>query len=229
MTVAQPSLVAASLALPAVTPWAVQNSAAPHHGSTWRDVPRWLTRDFMCDVIFGQERAFGHEPAVELTGPTLATALVEAVANEPARGTGGYRAQQPAQVVARGTANRVQRIAECGLQSAAVHPVVRLRVPDRRLDRLAPAQPARFAADSGACTCRVNDLLAGVVGAHSAEPRIDHDRLGRDRLVQQQVARLLQHRAQDVAVIRIAGGGLRVPCVSPCLWDKTTALLAPNS
>ena len=46
------------------------------------------------------------------------------------------RAQQPSDVVARRTGQRVQRVAQRQLKPAAVHAVVGLRMPDHRLDGL---------------------------------------------------------------------------------------------
>ena len=73
------------------------------------------------------------------------------------------RAQQPAQVVARRTANRVQRIAQHALEPATIQPVIRLQMPDRRLHRLAPLQPASLLLTQALVTAPVNDLHTRVV------------------------------------------------------------------
>ena len=67
----------------------------------------------------------------------------------------GDRTQQPAQVVARGTADRLHRIAQRALQPAAVYPVIGLEVSDRRLDGLVPTQPALLLRPSGSCAMGV--------------------------------------------------------------------------
>ncbi len=52
------------------------------------------------------------------------------------------RAQQPADVVARRTQHRVQRVPRGTLEPAAIHAVIVLQVPDRWLHRLAPLEPS---------------------------------------------------------------------------------------
>lgn len=64
--------------------------------------------------------------------------------NEPAQAEPGDGPQQPADVVARRAAQRMQRIAHGALQPASVHAVVGLGVPDQRLDRLAPLEKLLF-------------------------------------------------------------------------------------
>ena len=74
----------------------------------------------------------------------------------------------------------------------------------------------------------VDDLHAGVVGVHAAEPQVDHDLLELDRHVLQQVGRLLQLGAQDVAVVRVAGEGARAQHQAVLVRDHQ-APLTPNS
>ena len=87
----------------------------------------------------------------------------------------GDRTQQPAQVVARGTADRLHRIAQRALQSAAVYPVIGLEVSDRRLDGLAPTQPALLLRTQALELASVDDLLVGVVSVHAAQAKIGDD------------------------------------------------------
>ena len=119
----------------------------------------------------------------------------------------------------------MQRITQRALQPAPIHPVIGLQVPDGRLDRLAPAQPALLLRTQALVPASVNDLLVGVLGIHATKPQIDHDLLELDRVVLQQVRRLLQHRAQDVAVIRIAGEGARTQHQAVFVRDHHGALV----
>src|SRR2546428_8906864 len=78
------------------------------------------------------------------------------------------------------------------------------RRPISRL--LSAAESALLLRTQALVLAPVNDLLVGGVGVDAAEPQIGHDLLELDLMVLHQVRRLLQHRAQDVAVIRACGG-----------------------
>ena len=119
----------------------------------------------------------------------------------------GNRAQKPAQVVAGGTADGVQRVAQCALQPTAVHSVIRLQVSNRWLNGLAPTQPAFLLRTQTLELAPVNDLFVRVVGVHTPESKIDHHLLDLYAQVLRYVCGLLQHRAQNVAVVGIAGEG----------------------
>jgi hypothetical protein len=82
-----------------------------------------------------------------------------------------------AQVVTRRPIDGVKRVAQGPLQPAPVHAVIRLQLPDSRLDGLAPSKPGL--------------LLRG-----QALELVWH--------VLQQVGRQLEHGAEDVAVVEIA-------------------------
>jgi hypothetical protein len=50
----------------------------------------------------------------------------------------------------------------------------------------------------------VDDQFVRVVGIHAAKPQVGHDVLEGDIRVLHQIARLLEHGAQDMAVIGVA-------------------------
>ena len=96
----------------------------------------------------------------------------------------------------------MQCIAHSTLQPAPVHPVIGLRVPDQRLDRLAPLEQPLLVVGQRLVLAAVNDLHARVVSVHAAVAEVDDDLLGASPLVLQQVARLLELGAQDVGSTR---------------------------
>lgn len=53
----------------------------------------------------------------------------------------------------------------------------------------------------------VNDLLVGIVSVHATKPQIGHHVL--EVQILHQIGGLLQHGAQDVAVVGVAGEGAR--------------------
>ncbi len=121
----------------------------------------------------------------------------------------GDGTQQPAQVVAGRAADDVQRITQRALQPAAVQPVIGFHVSDRRLDRLAPAQPAFVSKAQALELATMDDLLAGVVIVHTPEAQIGDDVGDVDAHILRYVGCLLQHRAQDVPIVGVAGEGAR--------------------
>jgi hypothetical protein len=68
----------------------------------------------------------------------------------------------------------VQRIAQRTLQPASVHTVIRLQMPDGRLDGMAPSQPRLLLRVQALELAAVDDVLAGVGGADAPEARIRH-------------------------------------------------------
>ena len=102
-------------------------------------------------------------------------------------------------------ATNMQRIAHRTLQPAPVHAVVGLGVADQRLDGLAPLQPGLLLRGQRLELATVDDLLARVVGVHAPEAQVRHHDLDLARHVLEQVGGLLEHGAEDVAVVRVAG------------------------
>ena len=126
-------------------------------------------------------------------------------AKKPAQAQTGDGPQQPADVVARRTAQRVQCIAYRPLQPTPVHPVIRLGVANQRLDGLASLEQSLFMIAERLVLASVDDLHARVVGVHAPVAQVDDDLLGPAAGVLQQVGRLLELGAEHVAVVRVAG------------------------
>ena len=83
----------------------------------------------------------------------------------------------------------MKRIAHRTLKPAPVHPVIGLRVPDQRLDRLAPLEQPLLVIAERLVLAAVDDLHARVVGVHAPVAQVDDDLLGASPQVLQQVAR----------------------------------------
>ena len=92
----------------------------------------------------------------------------------PAKGETGGGSQQPADVVARRTAQRMRCANDRSLQPALIHPVIRLRTADQRLDRRGTACSHR---------CLIRTQLALQFAHHRAQNRaLACDRLAAQRL-----------------------------------------------
>ena len=100
----------------------------------------------------------------------------------------------------------MQRIAHRTLQPASIHPVVGLGVADQRLDGLAALEQALLVIAERLVLAAVDDLHARVVGVYAPVAQVDDDLFGRAPGVLQQVGGLLELGAEDMAVVRIAGG-----------------------
>src|SRR5690606_29794055 len=79
-----------------------------------------------------------------------------------------------------------------------------LQVPDCRLHRLTPLEPASLPVGQRLELAPMDDLDTRVVGIDTPEAEIDHDLFGSTADVFEQDTGLLQLCRQDVSVVRVA-------------------------
>lgn len=103
----------------------------------------------------------------------------------------------------------MQGIAQLPLKPAAIHPVIRLEMANRRLHCLSAPEPSALLPGQRLVLAAMNDLYAGIVTIDAAKSQIyDHFfRLAPD--IFEQDARLLQLRRENVTIVRVAGKGPR--------------------
>ena len=114
----------------------------------------------------------------------------------------------------------MQRIANCPLQPAPVHPVVGIGVADQRLDCLAPFEQALVFIGERLVLAAVNDLHARVVGIHAPVAKVDDDLLGLASQVLLQIGGLLKLGAEDMAVVRVAREAARADHQALLVGDR---------
>ena len=112
---------------------------------------------------------------------------------------------QPADVVARRTADGVQRVAHSAFQPAAIHAVVTLGVADHRAGGLSALEPTPLQRGQSLVLAPVDDLHARVVGVYAPVAQIHDGLLRLAPQVLQQIGRLLELLRQCVAVKRVTG------------------------
>jgi len=98
----------------------------------------------------------------------------------------------------------MQHVAQRALQPAAIHAVILLQVPNRRLDGLPPAQPTFLLRVHALDLAPVDDLFVRVVGIHAAKSQVNHNLLECGTHILRQLRRLLRGRVQGVAVVGLA-------------------------
>ena len=72
----------------------------------------------------------------------------------------------------------MERIAQLSLEPAAIHPMVRLQVPDGRFNRLSPLEPAPLLSGQRLVLAAMNDLDCRIVLIHPAIAQVDNHLLG---------------------------------------------------
>ena len=79
----------------------------------------------------------------------------------------------------------MQRVSERALEPATIKPMIGLQVPNGRLHRLAPLQPAPLLLAQALVPSPMNDLHAWVVGidGFAPKPQVSHDLLYGDTQV----------------------------------------------
>ena len=118
----------------------------------------------------------------------------------------------------------MQGITERTLQPTAIHAVIALQVANGGLHRYSPFEPSLLRLGQILAFAPVNDFPVRVVGVHPAKTQIDHDVFKRDCKVLRQISRLLQNRAQDVAVVGVAREGARTQHQAMLVGDHHRAL-----
>ena len=91
--------------------------------------------------------------------------------------------------------HRMQRVAVGTLEPAALHAVIVLGMPDGRLDRLTPLQPAPLAARERAALAAMDQCHPANVGIRPPVAQVDAGRVRLDAQLLQQDGGLLQFSA----------------------------------
>ena len=118
----------------------------------------------------------------------------------------------------------MQGVAQLALEPAAIRPVNRLEVTNRRLHRLSPLEPAALLPGQRLVLAPVDDLNIGVVFINAAIAQIDNDLLRRLARVLQQNRGLLQLPVEDVSVVRIPRKGSRADDQPALVGDGNAGL-----
>ena len=112
--------------------------------------------------------------------------------------------QQPADVVVRSAQHRVQRIALCPFEVAAVHAVISFEVHDDRLDRLAAFEQSALLIGQPLVLASVFDLDIRAVLVHAPVAQVGVHQLEFNALALHHNGALLNLLVHGVTVIRVA-------------------------
>jgi hypothetical protein len=122
----------------------------------------------------------------------------------------------------------MQRIAQFALEPAAIHPVIRFEMTNRRFYRLSSLEPSALLLGQRLVLAAMDDLHLGIVTIHAPKAQINHDFFGLAPDILQQDARLLQLCRENVTVVGVAGK-VFAPTIRPLWWVTAILALTPNS